>query len=181
MRVAVHLAEGFEEIEAVSIIDVLRRADIDTTIVSITGKKELKGAHGITVYADEIFENTDYEKIELIVLPGGMPGSKNLNEHEGLKSKIKEFADKNKKLAAICAAPMVYGNMGLLKGKKAVCYPGIEKYLNGAEILNEEVVYDGNIITGRGPGAALKFSLKIVEIMKGREIAEKLKNGMLVS
>ena len=115
ISVAVHLAEGFEEIEAVAIIDVLRRAGFDVKTISVTGKKEVSGSHQIKILSDELFENIDYETIDMIILPGGMPGSKNLNEHAGLREQILNFNEKGKYLGAICAAPLVFGNLGILK------------------------------------------------------------------
>jgi len=179
-KIAVHLANGFEEIEAISIIDVLRRADLDVVTISVTGKLEVNGAHQIKVLADELFENVDYSRIFMIVLPGGMPGASNLNAHEGLKAQIVKFNEEKKLLAAICAAPLVYGNLGILNGKQAVCYPGFEKYLKGAEILNQPVAESGNVITGRGPGAAIQFALKLVEKLVSVEKAELLGSQMLV-
>jgi protein deglycase len=180
-NIAVHLADGFEEIEAISIIDVLRRADLDVSVVSVTGKLEVSGAHQLKVIADILFEDLNYETIEMIVLPGGLPGATNLDAHSGLKEKIKQFNTSQKYLAAICAAPLVFGNLGILDGKKAVCYPGFEKYLRGAEVLSIPVVESANIITGRGVGAALEFALKIVEEMVSPEKAVLLAKQMLVS
>ena len=179
-QITVHLAEGFEEIEAVTIIDVLRRAGLNTCTVSVTGKHMVKGSHQIEIRADFLFEDVDYSKGMLIILPGGMPGAKHLNEHSGLKSKIVEFQKNGKYLAAICAAPMVLGNLGILKGKKAVCYPGFESYLIGSDLSTKPFVTDQNIITGRGVGAALKFSIELVRILKGEESAEHLRRIMLV-
>lgn len=179
-KIAVHLADGFEEIEAVCIIDVLRRADLDVVVVSVTGKAEVAGAHQIKVMADILFEKLDYDEIQMIVLPGGMPGSANLDAHDGLKIQIRKFAAENKLLAAICAAPLVFGNLGILEGKQAVCYPGFESYLKGADILEIPVVQSGNLITGRGPGTAIQFALKIVETVVSVEKAELLARQMLV-
>lgn len=134
-KIAVHLADGFEEIEAISIIDVLRRADLDVIVVSVTRKAEVTGAHQIKVMADILFEEVDYDDVSMIVLPGGMPGAANLDAHSGLKSQIRKFVAENKPLAAICAAPLVFGNLGILEGEQAVCYPGFEKYLKGAAVL----------------------------------------------
>lgn len=178
-KIAVHLADGFEEIEAISIIDVLRRADLEVVSVSVTGKLEVNGAHQIKVLADKLFESVDYKDIYMIVLPGGMPGASNLNMHEGLKAQIVRFNDENKPLAAICAAPLVFGNLGLLNGKQAVCYPGFEKYLKGSEVLSIPVVESGNFITGRGPGVAIAFALKIVEKAVSVEKAKLLALQML--
>jgi len=179
-KIAVHLADGFEEIEAVSIIDVLRRADLDVLVVSVTGKADVVGAHQIAVMADILFENVNYDEIYMIVLPGGMPGAANLDAHAGLKSQIRKFVAENKQLAAICAAPLVFGNLGILEGKQAVCYPGFEKYLKGAEVLQVPVVESGNYITGRGPALAILFALKIVEKAVSVEKAKLLAKQMLV-
>jgi len=179
-KIAVHLADGFEEIEAVSIIDVLRRAGLEVVVVSVTGKPEVSGAHQLKIVADTLFERVNYDEIYMIVLPGGMPGAANLDAHAGLKAQIRHFNKENKQLAAICAAPLVYGNLGILEGKQAVCYPGFEKYLKGAEVLSEPVVESGNVITGRGPGTAIKFALKIVEKAVSVEKAELLAKQMLV-
>lgn len=179
-KIAVHLANGFEEIEAITIIDVLRRAELDVVVVSVSGKPKVTGAHKIGVMADVLFENMDYTEVDMIVLPGGMPGASNLNAHEGLKKMILKFDNENKALGAICAAPLVYGNLGLLKGKKAVCYPGFENQLIGASVSMEPVVKSGNIITGRGIGAALKFALSIVSDLVSGEKADLLAKQMLV-
>lgn len=179
-RIAIHLAEGFEEIEAITIIDVLRRAEFDVTTISVSGKQNVTGAHRINVLADQLFDETDYTAFDMIVLPGGMPGAKNLNSHEGLKKQIATFHQQGKPLAAICAAPLVFGNMGLLKNRDAVCYPGFESYLTEANVKYDPVAISGNIITGRGIGAALQFALTIVERLESKEKADQLANDMLV-
>ena len=158
----------------------LRRAGLNVVTVSVTGNRQVKGAHNIEMKADFLFEEVDYSKGKMIILPGGMPGAKNLNEHEGLKSQIIEYHANEKYLAAICAAPLVLGNLGILNGKKAVCYPGFETYLRGAKVLDVPYIVDNNIITGRGIGAALQFSLEIVRILKGSVNAEQLRKAMLV-
>lgn len=179
-KLAVHLADGFEEIEAVTIIDVLRRAGLNVITVSVTGKLLVAGAHQIEIMADQLFEKVDYSTCTMIILPGGMPGAKNLNAHEGLKNQIVEFHNNGKYLAAICAAPLVFGNLGILKGKRAVCYPGFESYLKEAEVLIQPVITSDNVITGRGVGAALHFSLEIVRLLMGVDVAEKLAVSMLI-
>ena len=179
-KIAVHLADGFEEIEAISIIDVLRRAGFHVTIVSMNKSMEVNGAHEITVKADVLFEDLDYDNIDMIVLPGGMPGAANLKAHSGLREQILNFNDSEKPMAAICAAPMVFGNLGLLKEKQATCYPGFEDELHGAIITGEAVAEAGNIITGKGAGVAIKFALKIVEKFNGREVADDLGAKMIV-
>jgi len=177
--ITVHLAEGFEEIEAVTIIDILRRAGLDVATVSVSGNRLVKGAHHIEMKADLLFEEVDYTKCRMIILPGGMPGSKNLNEHKGLKTRILEFATKEKYLAAICAAPIVFGGLGILKGRKAVCFPGFEAQLQGADVQMSSFVTDNNIITGRGAGVAIPFSLEIVRILKGEEQSKQLASSLL--
>jgi 4-methyl-5(b-hydroxyethyl)-thiazole monophosphate biosynthesis len=181
MKIYVHLAEGFEEIEAVSVIDVLRRADMDVETVSITGKMEVTGAHNITVIADKLFEEINYDKGAMIVLPGGMPGTTNLEKHAGLTEKIKAYAKQDKWLAAICAAPMILGRLGILNYKSATCYPGFEKELIGANYLaSVPVVQSGKVITSRGPGTAILFGLKIVEVLSGPNKAETIRENMHV-
>lgn len=178
--IAIHLAEGFEEIEAISIIDVLRRADFDVNVVSVSGNFVVSGSHNIKVMADSLFESVDYNTIDMIVLPGGIPGSTNLNNHEGLKKQILNFHENGKPLGAICAAPMVFGNLGILKGKKATCYPGFEDELIGAEFTGKFVEQAGTIITGKGAGVAIDFALKIVAMLKGKELANELAKKMIV-
>lgn len=177
--IAVHLAEGFEEIEAVSIIDVLRRAEIETLVVSVTGNEEVTGSHGITISSDILFEDVDYSEVGMIVLPGGMPGAKNLKKHAGLGEQIIKFNKENKPLGAICAAPIVLGSLGILNNKNATCYPGFEEQLSGAHVTGNPVETAGKIITGRGPGVAIEFALKIVESVKGKELADELAQKMI--
>lgn len=171
-KIFMFLATGFEETEAVATADILKRAEFDLQLVSVSGTKEVTGAHGITVIADSLFENTDFSEGVMLVLPGGMPGTNNLNAHAGLKKLIEEYHKQGKHISAICAAPLVLGEMGLLKGEKATSYPGFEDRLSGAEITGERVTVSGKFITGKGPGAAVEFGLKIVETLKGKDVAE---------
>ena len=177
--VYVHLAEGFEEVEALTVVDVLRRAEIDVKTVSISGENAVLGAHGIRVEADLPFHETDYETCDMIVLPGGMPGAKNLGEHEGLVGQIQAFAKAGRPLAAICAAPMVFGANGILEGKQATIYPGMEAELKGGRATDQNVTIDGNIITGMGPALAMEFGLTLVEFLKGAEVRENVAEGLL--
>lgn len=180
-NIAVHIAEGFEEIEAVSIIDILRRAEFKVTIVSITEEINVTGSHGIKISADQLFKDIDYSEIDMILLPGGMPGANNLNEHLGLREQILNFNESGKPLGAICAAPLVFGNLGILKTKKATCYPGFENQLHGAVVTGDNVVITDNIVTGKGAGVAMEFALAIVEKFKGKEYADELSDKMMVS
>lgn len=178
-KIAVHLADGFEEIEAVSIVDVLRRAEINVTVVSITENLHVTGSHGIRVIADQLFNDINYDFVDMILLPGGMPGSTNLNNHLGLREQILNFHDNKKLLGAICAAPLVFGNLGILKHIKATCYPGFENQLHGAIVTTENIEISDNIITAKGAGVAIEFALKIVELLKGKEQATKLAQKMI--
>lgn len=178
MKAYVFLAEGFEEIEAITPIDVLRRADIEVTTVSVLSHKEVCGAHGIKVVADMLFDEADYSDNDLLLLPGGMPGTKNLDAHQGLKLLLRKQAEQCKLLAAICAAPSILGGMGLLKDKEAICYPGFESKLLGATLSAEKVVQSGTIVTAMGAGVAVQFALKLVEIMKGKATADKIEKAI---
>lgn len=177
--VYVHLANGFEEVEALTVIDLLRRAGVEVKSVSITGEKKVMGTHGIPVEADILYEEADYEACEMIVLPGGLPGADYLGEHEGLVKHIRCFAENDKYLAAICAAPQVFGAQGVVEGKKATIYPGMEKCLNGALPQDEIVVQDGKVITSMGPATAMPFALKLIEALKGKEVSDSVADGLL--
>ena len=148
-------ADGFEEIEAFTAIDTLRRAGLNVEIVSVTPDEIVVGAHDVSVLCDINFENCDFFDAELLLLPGGMPGATNLNNHNLLKKALLEQNNKGKRIGAICAAPMVLGGLGLLNGRKATCSPGFEKYMTGADYTAELFQIDGNIITGEGPAATL--------------------------
>jgi 4-methyl-5(b-hydroxyethyl)-thiazole monophosphate biosynthesis len=177
--VYVHLADGFEEIEALTVVDLLRRAEIGTETVSVMGRPFVTGAHGVEVAADRLFEDADYDACELIVLPGGVPGATNLDAHDGLREKILSFHRQGKPLAAICAAPLVLGHAGILAGKKATCYPGFEEELRGAEVLSDVVVSDSGVITSRGPATAMPFALALIELLKGKRVSGKIAEGLL--
>lgn len=174
------LATGFEELEAVGTIDVLRRAEIEVTTVSITDEHAVVGAHNIPVVADKLFAEVDFSGSQMLVLPGGMPGTLNLGEHHGLMQLLKEQNKRGGKIAAICAAPSILGKMHILRNQQAVCYPGFEDQLEEAFIGKDNVVVSGNIITSRGPGFAVEFGLKIVEILKGSDVAKNVAAGMLL-
>ena len=179
-KVFIFLAEGFEETEAVATLDVMLRGELDVTSVSITGNLLVTGAHGIAVNADTLFEQTDLSSGDMLVLPGGMPGAANLNAHTGLKNALEQYVASGKKIAAICAAPLVFGGLGLLQGKNATAYPGYESTLKGATFVKSPVVKDGNIITGRGPGFAFQFGLAIVEELQGKVKAGEVAEGLLL-
>lgn len=172
------LITGFEEIEALATVDVMRRAGLDVKTVSLTGERVVMGSHGVPVTADMLFEDGSFDAAEMLVLPGGTPA---FNEHEGVKKAIADFYAKGGKVAAICASPMVLGGLGILKGRKATCYPGFEKYLDGAELCTDRaVVIDGNVVTGKGPGLTLDFALTLVEILAGKAKRDEVAAQLLV-
>lgn len=179
-KVLIHLADGFEEVEAITPIDVLRRAGCEVTTVSISGNREVTSTRGVTVLADKLFDETDYAGADMIILPGGQPGADNLNKHNGLKAQIEIYNSQQKGIAAICAAPLVLGAIGVLNGKKATCYPGVERKLIGANCTGKLVEIDGNIVTGKGPGAAMLFSLTLVERLVGKFKADELRKDMII-
>lgn len=174
----VFLIDGFEEIEALATVDILRRAGLPSKTVSLTESQTVTGSHGIPVMADMMFGNVSFDEAELLVLPGGTPA---YNGHEGLKKAVRAFYDRGEKVAAICASPMVFGGLGILKGRKATCYPGFEQYLEGATLQTEKsVVIDGNVITGRGPGLTIDFALTLVEILAGKNKRNEIAAQLLV-
>ncbi len=172
------IAQGFEEIEALCPLDIARRADLPIVTVGIGGK-QIVGAHGICVQADISDAEFSGNDAEMIFLPGGMPGTLNLAASECVMTAIKNAADAGIYIAAICAAPSILGDAGLLAGKRAVCYPGFEGHLLGAEIAEENVVLDGKILTARGMGVALEMGLKIVEIFCGADTAKKVRHAVI--
>ena len=170
------LAEGFEETEAIGCLDVIRRAGIAIKTVGINGKT-VQGSHGISVVADIEKNEIDFDNMQGVILPGGMPGTENLENDADVIKAIKFCADKGLLIGAICAAPMVFGRLGLLMGKKAVCFPGFEEYLEGVEVKTDLCVTDGNIITAKGAGAAMIFGARIVDYFADGE-GEKLLRQM---
>lgn len=173
------MAEGFEDVEALAPVDILRRGGQEIVMVSITGSEYVTSAHGVTLKTDALFEDVDLGDADLLMLPGGLPGSTNLNAHEGLRKAIVEHYNAGKRIAAICAAPMVFGSLGLLEGKRATCYPGCEGTMTGADYTKELVTVDGNIITGEGPAAAFPYAYAILEILEGKNVADQLREGMM--
>lgn len=173
-KVYVFFADGFEEIEGLTVVDMLRRVNVETVMVSINKTKTVTGAHGIVITADGVFEDYTYEDGTMAVLPGGMPGTNHLMAHEGLKKVLFSYHKEKKYLAAICAAPSVLGMNGLLAGRHATCYPGFEEKLLDAKALPDAVVMDGNLITSRGMGTAIPFGAALVSVLVGEEKAEEL-------
>lgn len=173
------LATGFEDIEALIPLDIMRRAGVDFKTVSITGDLYVESAHGVSIKADMLIEDADLSDADLIMLPGGLPGATNLNAHNGVKKAIIEQNARGKMIGAICAAPMVLGGIGLLQGRRATCYPGFEKYLEGAEYTHELCTVDGNITTGEGPAAALPYAYTLLAALTDRQTADQVAEGMM--
>ncbi len=175
----VFLADGFEEIEALAPIDVMRRAGLSVTTVSVTDSLTVTGAHGIPVVADTLFAQCDYADAALLFLPGGLPGATNLQAHTGLCQLLTAKASQpDVIISAICAAPLVLGGLGLLQGKKATCYPGFEDTMQGAHYTAAKVTVDGHIFTACGPGAAWELGFTFVEHFCGADKADALRSGM---
>jgi len=177
--VAVLLADGFEEIEALSVVDILRRAEIDTNLVSTKKVLGVIGRSRISINADCLIGDIEYNNVRMVVLPGGMPGCSNLETNKDVQNILWYFRTQKKWLSAICAAPYILGKAGCLEGLEATCYPGFEKFLKGANIVNKNVVKSGNVITSKGAGTALEFAFTIVEVLKDKETAEKIKDDII--
>lgn len=171
------LADGFEEIETITPIDILRRAKIDVTTVSITDSLTVLGAHSISFIADTTISQINPDDMELLLLPGGA-GHELLDASNEVHLLINLAIERNLYIASICAAPSILGKKMLLEGKKATCFPGFEKHLCGAEISSEKAVIDGKIITGKGPGAAAEFAFLILSALKGEKVASFLRKEM---
>lgn len=172
------LANGFEEIEALAPVDILRRGGVDINTVSITDSEFVESSHGIVVKADLKFEDADLSDADMLLLPGGMPGATNLNAHNGLRKALLIQASKGGKIGAICAAPMVLGSLGLLRGRQATCSPGFEKYMDGAQYTAELFTVDNNIITGEGPAATFPYAYKILSMFVGNQAVKTLEQKM---
>lgn len=175
----IFLAEGFEEVEALTVVDLLRRAEIEIKMVSITGDKKVTGSHGIAVEADVLFAEADVTESDAYILPGGMPGTRNLEACAPLIDVLNQANEKGKLLCAICAAPLVLGVNHLLEGKKASCYPGFEKDLRGALVSYNPVSKQDNVITSRGMGTAISFAAEIIKTLLNEKTAEEIKESII--
>jgi len=178
------LADGFEEIEALCPIDVIRRAGLEIKTVAVGGKndKKITGSHGICVNAELSLSDavllSEKEKIDMIILPGGMPGAKNLDENPIVESFLNRAYTDGAYIASICAAPMIPGKRGMLRGRRAVCYPGFEEYLLGAQLSEKKVAVDGRIITAKAAGCAVDFGLTLLQHLKGLDEANRVKDSI---
>lgn len=179
-KVYVFLANGFEDVEALIPVDVLRRGGVEVTTVSVVEDSLIvESAHGVQLFADALFDECDFSDADLLLLPGGMPGASNLYEHEGLCAAVKAHVAKGRRLAAICAAPaVVLGQLGLLQGRRATCYPGFEQLLAGATYTGELFTTDGNITTGEGPAAAFPFAYELLALLVDRQTSDGVAVGM---
>lgn len=178
-KVTVLLADGFEEIEALTVVDLLRRAKVYVDTVSITDDYTVRGAHGIPVQTEDLITEIDFKESDMIVLPGGMPGTTNLKEDENVRKAVQEAYDDGRYVAAICAAPTIFADMGLLKGKRATCYPDMESEIEDAYLTGAPVATDENIITSQGVGTAIDFALKLIEVLISEEKAVEIADSIV--
>lgn len=180
-QAAIVLAEGFEETEAVTVVDVLRRADINITVASLTGDSPVQGSHNLEIGADTALTDLRRERLDLLVLPGGMPGAKNLSRSDNLLELIRAMDEEEKFLGAICAAPLALHAAGVLEGRRATCYPTFRKRLTTtSKTTDARVERDEHIITSQGPATAILFALELVNVLGYSDKAEELGQAMLV-
>ena len=178
-KVYAFFATGYEEVEALTVVDLLRRAAVEVNMVSMTGEDYIVGSHGISINMDSKFDDNDYSDGDVFFLPGGMPGTTNLLAHEGLCRLLVSKCQEGKRLAAVCAAPSVFGQLSLLKGKKATCYPGFEDKLVGAEVVADSVVTSENITTSRGMGTSIDLGLELITLLCDEEKAMSIGKGII--
>lgn len=178
-KLGIFMADGCEEIEGLTVVDIVRRAKLDISTISISDKKEVTGSHNVTFITDVLYKEEKFLELDGIILPGGMPGTTKLGENADVKEQILSFTATGKLVAAICAAPSILGAAGILNGKRATCHPGFEEKLVGATILMDTVVVDGNIITSRGMGTAIDFALAIVKYFTDDETITQIRKGLV--
>lgn len=173
-RIAIFFAEGYEEIEGLTVVDICRRSGLYIDMVSVNGERKVKGSHDITVEMDKVFEELDFDQYDMLVLPGGLKGTQGLESHEGLMKQIDDFYANGKYIAAVCAAPSIFGHRGILKGKRACSYPSFESHLEGAEVTAGPVEIADHVITSRGMGTSIDFALAIVSVFCGQQAADEM-------
>lgn len=178
-KAIVFLADGCEMVEALTPVDLLRRVGVVVETVSINDTEMIESSHKVLIKADKVFDENVADDADMVVLPGGMPGTLNLRAHAGVAKIVTDFHKEGKFVAAICAAPSVLGELGVLQGKKATCYPSFEEKLMGADVIMDEVAVDGNVITSRGMGTAIPFALALVEALLDKETAAKLQEDVI--
>ena len=179
MNVAIILADGFEEIEAITCVDVLRRAGVQTKTLALKDTR-VKGANGVIVEADTLLSDEQGTLFDMLVLPGGLPGAEHLRDDDRVIDMLLRHQEAGKYTSAICAAPIALAKAGILKNKKATCYPGFEKDLSDAQHVDSRVVVDGKVVTSKGPGTSLEFALALVNELKGSQVTDELTSGMIV-
>ncbi|MBE5883627.1 MAG: DJ-1/PfpI family protein [Lachnospiraceae bacterium] len=178
-KIAIFFAKGFEEIEALAVVDICRRCELTIDMVSVTEESTVEGAHGIVVTMDKTFSQVIFDEYDMLVLPGGGEGTKNLEAHEALMTQLDAFYEADKYIAAICAAPSIFGHRGYLKGKRACCYPSFEGHLEGAEVTEDAVTVSGHVITSRGMGTAIPFGLALAAVFCGQKKADELATAIV--
>ena len=178
-KAAVFFGEGFEEVEALTQVDLLKRAGIDVVMVSITDNEFVKGTHGVTIKCDMSIDKNKLKDADAIILPGGMPGTLNLKNHDGVRYVVKQYAKEGRYVGAICAAPTILKSLGVLEGRRATCYPGVEDEMEDVVLTETAVVVDENIITSQGVGTAIDFGLKLIEILDGEEKAKEIADSIV--
>lgn len=180
-EVCMFFGTGYEEVEALAVIDILRRAGVDVCMVSITGERKVTSSHKVTVEMDCLLEEVDFDQTKMILLPGGMPGTKNLEACEPLMKQVDRFYEQKKAIGAICAAPSILGHRGMLKGRNACCYPSFERHLEGAQVSKNPCEISDFIITARGMGCAVDFGLAVLSFLRGQEEADKVAEAIVYS
>lgn len=178
-KIGVFFATGYEECEALLVVDVCRRANIEVQMVSVTEDKNVTSSHGVTVVMDKLLADVNFDELDMIVLPGGMPGTTNLEACEPLMKQVDAFDKEGKCVSAICAAPSILGHRGILKGRDAVCYPGFESHLEGASVSEKSVAVSDHVTTSRGLGTAIDFGLAIIERFEGKEKADQIAKAII--
>lgn len=175
----IFLAPGYEEVEMLTVVDLLRRSHISIDMVSITDSLEVTSSHNVTIKADKLFRDADFDEADMIILPGGIPGTPNLLAYQPLTDKIKEFASQKKWLSAVCAAPTIYDELKLFEGRKATCYPTFAEKLTDAVYVKQPVVVDDIFITSRGAGTTIEFATAIVERFAGKDTAKEVLEAII--
>lgn len=178
MKVVVYFATGYEEVEALAVVDILRRGNVEVIMAGVTSE-QVASSRGITVMMDKLAEQIVYEEVDMIVLPGGLQGVEGLKASPIVTNQLKAFKEQGKWIGAICAAPSILGELGFLKGEKATCYPSFEKSIDGGEYVIEPVVVSGNLITSRGAGTSWHFALALLEVLAGKEKRNEVAKAIL--
>ena len=173
-KLAIFFAQGYEEIEGLTVVDICRRCGLEIDMVSVDETGSVRGSHGICVEMDKKLSQISFDEYDMLVLPGGMPGTRNLEANETLMGQVDAFYESGKYIGAICAAPSIFGHRGILKGRNACCYPGFESHLEGAKVTENPVEISGNVITSRGMGTAIDFGLQIIARFQGKEAAKEM-------